>query len=77
MITRNKFHDNHDWMPLSHEANEANDVRVIILFEDASLLQELGLDFVTELLVASLDGNRLVCGSQHCTEYLAKLALER
>ena len=62
-------------MALGGDADELDDVRMIVLFQYSSLLKEFHLYLVGERLAAGLDGDLNTGRLQRSTEHFTKLAL--
>ena len=74
MLTRHVFHDDHDGLTLGGDADEAHDVGVVVLLEDATLLQELALLFVRQRLLARL--HRHLLALVNAFEHVSEVALK-
>ena len=68
------FHDDHDRLSLHSNADEAHDVGVVVLLENATLLQEFALLLVRQRLLTRLDGHllALVNAFEHVSEVALK-----
>lgn len=73
----NQLHHNHYRLLLHTDSDQFDDVRVIVLLEDSTLLQELPLLLVRQRHPARLHRHILLGGSQLRLVDIAKVALKR
>lgn len=74
-LTRHKLHDNHNRLLLYTDANEFDNIGMVVLLEDASFLQEFAFLFVGQGHAAGFDSDIKLCGFQFCLVDVTEVAL--
>jgi len=74
--TRHELHDNHDGMSECGDAYQSDDVRMTVLLQRVSLLQECQFHLVSELLTTCLHGDRETRRPHTTTKHFTELTLD-
>lgn len=76
IVTRHKLHDNHDGLLLYTDANELDNVWVVVLLENTSLLEKFFLVLLWQTDPAGFDSHIYPLWMQHCPVHISKVALQ-
>lgn len=74
--TWDEFHDDHHRVPLGRNADELDDVRVIVLLQYPPLLEKFPLDILGHVLPTCLDCDLRLGQLKDTAEHLPKLPLK-
>ena len=73
--TLNKFHDNHDRLPHSSDADELDDILMVVLFEYSAFLEEFLLLVIWEGFLTRLDSDFQILWFVITSVYVSKVTL--
>lgn len=74
-LTRHKLHYNHNRLLLHTDANELDNIGMVVLLEDASFLQEFAFLFIGQGHAAGFDSDIKLCGFQFSLVDVTEVAL--